>query len=171
MSNHAMPSPKQQYLDAYEQEHRTTMKILRAYPPAQSELRPHAKCKNARELAFVFALERGLGTMVMNDGFAAGGPPGEMPAAPASWQEVLAAVEKGHQDFGDLLRGMSEEKFLQPVKFLDGPGQLSDWPRMRFAWFMLCDEIHHRGQFSIYLRMADAKVPSIYGPSADEPWF
>jgi hypothetical protein len=26
-------------------------------------------------------------------------------------------------------------------------------------------------QFSIYLRMADGKVPSIYGPSADEPWF
>ena len=30
--------------------------------------------------------------------------------------------------------------------------------------------VHHRGQFSVYLRMADGKVPSIYGPSADEPW-
>ena len=29
------------------------------------------------------------------------------------------------------------------------------------------DQIHHRGQFSIYLRMAGGKVPSIYGPSAD----
>jgi uncharacterized damage-inducible protein DinB len=35
---------------------------------------------------------------------------------------------------------------------------------------MLCDQIHHRGQFSVYLRMADGKVPSIYGPSLDEPW-
>ncbi len=32
-------------------------------------------------------------------------------------------------------------------------------------------QIHHRGQFSVYLRMADAKVPAIYGPSLDEPWF
>ena len=30
--------------------------------------------------------------------------------------------------------------------------------------------IHHRGQFSVYLRMAGGKVPSIYGPSADEKW-
>lgn len=36
--------------------------------------------------------------------------------------------------------------------------------------FLLADQIHHRGQFSVYLRMADGKVPSIYGPSGDEPW-
>jgi len=35
---------------------------------------------------------------------------------------------------------------------------------------ILCDQIHHRGRFSIYLHMADGKVPSIYGPTADEPW-
>jgi uncharacterized damage-inducible protein DinB len=35
---------------------------------------------------------------------------------------------------------------------------------------MLMDSVHHRGQFSVYLRMADGKVPSIYGPTADEPW-
>jgi uncharacterized damage-inducible protein DinB len=29
---------------------------------------------------------------------------------------------------------------------------------------------HHRGQLSVYLRLADGKVPSIYGPTADEPW-
>jgi len=37
-------------------------------------------------------------------------------------------------------------------------------------WFMLLDSIHHRGQLSVYVRMAGGKVPSIYGPSADEPW-
>ena len=42
--------------------------------------------------------------------------------------------------------------------------------RMDVLWFLLHDSIHHRGQFSIYLRMVDGKVPSIYGPSADEPW-
>jgi uncharacterized damage-inducible protein DinB len=37
-------------------------------------------------------------------------------------------------------------------------------------WIMLMDAVHHRGQFSVYLRMVGAKVPSIYGPSLDEPW-
>ncbi len=32
------------------------------------------------------------------------------------------------------------------------------------------DSVHHRGQFSVYLRLVGAKVPSIYGPSGDEPW-
>jgi uncharacterized damage-inducible protein DinB len=31
--------------------------------------------------------------------------------------------------------------------------------------------IHHRGQLSVYLRLLDVPVPSIYGPSADEPVF
>ena len=35
---------------------------------------------------------------------------------------------------------------------------------------MLLDHVHHRGQFTIYSRIAGGKVPQIYGPSADEPW-
>jgi len=36
-------------------------------------------------------------------------------------------------------------------------------------WGNLMDEVHHRGQLTIYLRLAGGKVPSIYGPSGDEP--
>jgi uncharacterized damage-inducible protein DinB len=42
--------------------------------------------------------------------------------------------------------------------------------RIDMIWMLLLDQVHHRGQFSIYLRMADGTVPSIYGPTADEPW-
>ena len=38
------------------------------------------------------------------------------------------------------------------------------------AWMLLHDSIHHRGQISVYIRLAGGKVPSIYGPTADEPW-
>jgi uncharacterized damage-inducible protein DinB len=37
------------------------------------------------------------------------------------------------------------------------------------AWGFLVDIIHHRGQLSTYLRPMGAKVPQIYGPTADEP--
>src|SRR5690606_14988766 len=30
--------------------------------------------------------------------------------------------------------------------------------------------VHHRGQLTVYLRLLDVPVPSIYGPTADEPW-
>ena len=167
----ALPSPKQQVLHVYEREHAITMRVLRAFPPEKSELRPHPKCKTARELAFIFALERGLATLVFDNAFATGGPsPRRTPLPPESWSAVLATVEKMHEDFGHVIRTTPDDKLFETVKFFTGPGTISDVSRLDFLWFIISDEIHHRGQFSIYLRMADAKVPSIYGPTADEPW-
>lgn len=166
----SLPTPKQQFLDAYEKEHLTTMRVLRAFPADKIDLQPHPKCKSARDLAWIFVGERGLGALVFQNAFAAGVPAGERPKAPESWDAVLAAYEQAHKDFGDLVRATPDDKLMEPVKFFRGPKTLGDWTRLEFAWFLLCDEIHHRGQFSIYLRMADGKVPSIYGPSGDEPW-
>jgi uncharacterized damage-inducible protein DinB len=56
------------------------------------------------------------------------------------------------------------------VKFMVAPKTMGDLRCADVLWMLMMDSIHHRGQFSIYLRMADGKVPSIYGPSADEPW-
>jgi len=71
-------TPRQQFLETYAREHATTMRVLRAYPQDKLDLQPHARCKTARDLAWVFVLERGLGTLVMHDGLASN-PPGAMP--------------------------------------------------------------------------------------------
>ena len=165
------PSPKAQFLEAYEREQAITMKVLRAFPPEQAELRPHAMCKTARELAWVFVLERGLGKAGLANVFASGEAGGPSPAAPASWDAVLVALEAAHADFRNTFASYTDEQLLEPIMFFGGPKKLIEMSRMDFAWFLLGDQIHHRGQLSIYLRMAGAKVPSIYGPTADEPWF
>jgi len=170
-SSAARPSPKQQFLDAYEREHAITMKLLRAYPPEKAELQPHPRCKPARELAWIFALERGLGKAGLANAFASGSPGGAPPPAPNSWSEVLDTIEAAHVDFGRVFASYTDDELLEPITFFSGPKTLFDIPRIDFAWFVLSDEIHHRGQLSIYLRMAGGKVPSIYGPSGDEPWF
>jgi uncharacterized damage-inducible protein DinB len=171
MATSTTPTPKQQFLASYEREHATTMRVLRAYPTDKLDLRPHPKCKTARELAWMFVLERGLGTRVMNNEFAKGVPSGAPPSPPESWQDILGALEKAHKDFADLVASIPDDKMFDPVKFFTAPKTLDDIPGLDFLWFLLGDQIHHRGQFSIYLRMADARVPSIYGPSADEKWF
>jgi uncharacterized damage-inducible protein DinB len=163
-------SPKQHFLEHYEKEHATTKRVLDAYPEGQLDVKFHSKLKTARELAWVFVMERMLGTMVYNDAFAEGPPSGEAPPPPETWGELRAALDQAHQDFGDLVRSASEDDLAQTVKFFVGPQQLGDYTRMEFCWFLLHDQIHHRGQLSVYLRLADGKVPSIYGPSADEPW-
>ena len=71
----------------------------------------------------------------------------------------------------DLITQTPDDALHGTVKFFVAPGTLGDIPKIQFLWFLGCDQIHHRGQMSVYLRMAGGKVPSIYGPSADEPWF
>lgn len=165
-------SPKQTFLDAYQHEHETTMRVLRAYPEDRLDLRPHEKCKTARELAWGFVMEGRLGEMVFNDTFEETMTEGGsgLPEPPESWDELLAALEESHRAFGDLVRATPEPELDETVRFFTGPQTMGDIPRMDWLWFLLHDQIHHRGQFSVYLRMADGKVPSIYGPSADEPW-
>ncbi len=162
-------SPKQTFLAVYDREHATTMKVLRAYPTAELDLRPHPKCKTARELGWVFVLERKLGPMVYDDGFPEQ-MSGEAPPPPESWDELLGALETAHADFRELIEATPDDEMDRKVRFMTGPGTVGEISRMDWLWFLLHDEIHHRGQFSVYLRMADGKVPSIYGPTADEPW-
>ena len=160
---------KQTFLAAYDREHATTMKVLRAYPRDQLGLRPHPKLKTAQELAWVFALERWLATKVFQDALARGErePP---PAAPQSWDEILDALERAHQEFRALVSRTSIAELEKTSKFYVAPKTVGDVGRLDFFWFLLHDQIHHRGQFSVYLRMANGRVPSIYGASADEPW-
>lgn len=162
-------SQKEQLLRIYEREHATTMNVLRAFPMQDADLRPHPKCKTAKELAWMFVMERGLGNMVMNHGFPAG-MSGSQPEPPARFEDVLLQLEQTHRQYIDLIRSYSDEQLNENVTFLVGPKTPGPIRRIDFAWMLLFDEIHHRGQFSIYLRMADGRVPSIYGPTADEPW-
>jgi uncharacterized damage-inducible protein DinB len=162
---------KQQFLETYAHEHEITMRVLRAYPPDQLDLRPHPDAKNARELAWVFALERGLGKKIWHDEFAKGMPSGGAPTpAPEEWDQLLAGIEQAHQDFYDLVAKASDEEIHAIVHFFTAPKTMGEMTRKDVMWFLLHDQIHHRGQFSVYLRMAGGKVPSIYGPSRDEPW-
>src|SRR5258708_3994371 len=93
-----------------------------------------------------------------------------IPKPRATFAEVIPAYEQAHAAFVTHLRRTPDAELNKTVKFHTGPKQMSDLRRMDVLWFLLHDAIHHRGQMSIYLRMVDAKVPSIYGPTADEPW-
>ncbi|HEU4559915.1 MAG TPA: DinB family protein [Longimicrobium sp.] len=156
------------FLEMLEREHQTTMKVLRAYPAAQAELRPAEKSKTARELAYVFAAEAMIGVAGLTTGFDFSKT--DPPPVPGSMEEVIQAVEDAHRRWVEALRTQTDAQLRETVQFPVAPFTMGDWPKIDFLWMLLHDHIHHRGQFSVYLRMAGGKVPSIYGPSADEPW-
>jgi uncharacterized damage-inducible protein DinB len=63
-----------------------------------------------------------------------------------------------------VLATLTPQQFDRPVNFYGMNISLGD-----ALWFELFDHIHHRGQLSVYVRLAGAKLPSIYGPTADAP--
>jgi len=167
MGSAAIPNPKQQFIDALNREHETTRRVVEAYPADQAELKAHPRSNSAKQLVWTFALEEALILAALKDQLKLGGG---FPQAPATWDEVVGAFKKNHADVVAALAKAPDEAFEGTIKFFTAPKTMGDVPKLQFFWFMLCDQIHHRGQLTVYLRMAGGKVPSIYGPSADEPW-
>jgi uncharacterized damage-inducible protein DinB len=162
-----IPSPKQQFVQTLQREHGTTRRVVEAFPADQAELKPHPRSNSARQLAWTFAVEERLILLALKNKLDLGSG---FPKAPESWGEAVSAFLQTHAEVMEVLQAASDEDLAGTVKFFTGPGAIGDIPKMDFLWFMLSDQIHHRGQLSVYVRMAGGKVPSIYGPSADEPW-
>jgi uncharacterized damage-inducible protein DinB len=157
----------EQFRGAYEREHGKTRLVLHAFPAEQSEYKPHERSNSARKLAWTFVTEETMMLRAVSNEAVVGTP---FPPAPESWQTILDTFDEQHQRMMEKLR-TADAASLNTVKFFSGPPmQPADFPPMEFLWFMLFDQIHHRGQMSTYLRPAGGKVPAIYGPSGDETW-
>ena len=163
-------SVRDRFLEVYDQEHHRTMKVLRAYPTDKGDLRPSPKSRTALELAWIFVIEQLNVEKALTVGFDWTKPP-VFPPPPKSFDAIFDAFQKGHEHIRGLISGQRDDELSETIQFPVGPQRLADWKKIDFLWQVLFDQIHHRGQFSVYLRLADGKVPSIYGPSADEPWF
>ncbi len=163
----AAQGEKARLQDAHTREHAITSKVLRAYPKGESEMRPHERSNSALQLAWTFVVEEMLMLKALNNEEVLGGG---FPAPLESWDAVLKAFDTQHEQVMKKLEGASDAVMDGIVTFFTGPKQTGPYATGQFLWFLVCDQIHHRGQLSVYLRMAGGKVPSIYGPSADEPW-
>lgn len=160
-------SPASQFLALYQREHATTRKVLGAFPADKADFRPHERSNTAHGLAWAFVAEERMMLLAVRDQPVLGAGLG---TPPASWEDVLETFDRQHHELVQELQSHGDEPLTNIVPFFVGPKQPGEFPAMEFLWFLLRDQIHHRGQLSVYLRMAGGKVPSIYGPSSDEPW-
>jgi len=155
-------SEKENFLSMKEREYQTTLKVLKAFPKDKLDFKPHEKSKSAGGLAFNFAQEERVNVDALK---------GKVDfsvyaeKAPESMDEIIALLETNHKASMDAIKAASDEQIGQMVEFAGMKLRAMD-----VFWFMMVDSIHHRGQFSVYIRLAGGLVPSIYGPSADEPW-
>lgn len=158
---------KNRLLHSFEREHACTMKVLRAFPPDQADFKPHERSNSARRLASTFVVEQQLMLRALKGEPVLGGESAQMPEA---WSDLLGAFEQTGREVIEQLRSPDNANLAGTATFFVAPRQTGEIPLENFVESMLHDQIHHRGQMSVYVRMAGGKVPSIYGPSADEPW-
>jgi len=152
---------KEQILNFRTFEFATTLKVLRAYPEDQLDMKPAEKSRTARELIVTFIREEYVCRGAMR---------GDLDLAdhiqnmPDSLREMLEILQQIHNEVQGMIIKASEEELNRVIDFYGYKIRAID-----ALMAELHDQIHHRGQFSVYLRVAGAKVPSIYGPTADEP--
>src|ERR1041385_3978255 len=160
-------SEREQFIQNWEREFQTTLKVLKSYPSQKGDFQPHDKCPNAKELAWKMAHEE---TFFVNGAITGNFEFAGFPPTPSTLQDIISSYESHHRDNAAKIKKMSDADFNKMVKIMVAPKTIGDVRSGDTLWMMMMDTVHHRGQFSVYLRMADGKVPSIYGPSADEPW-
>ena len=154
--------------DDYRRESALTVKLLRGYPPDRASLKPHEHSNSAHQLLWTFVVENALIEGAVQHGLRE--PGSARGAMPESWDEALRQYEDGVDRVQRMLDAFDDGAMSRSVSFFAGPKQRAEFSLFDFVRFMIKDSIHHRGQLSVYLRLAGAKVPSIYGPSHDEPW-
>ncbi|MFL6245466.1 MAG: DinB family protein [Thermoanaerobaculia bacterium] len=148
----------------------TTRRVLERVPESQLAWRPHPKSMTLGQLAFHIArLPRGVAELLAN-------LDAEVPQfavredAPVA--EILAMLDDGVPFATEQLAAWGDEGLAAIWRMKRGEKTLMEMPRMAM-WrsVMLNHWYHHRGQLTVYLRMLDVPLPSIYGPSADENVF
>jgi len=161
-------------LDQLEREAPRTRRVLEQVPEGRFEWRPHDKSMPLGALAGLVATMPSWLAMIVQTEDLDLNPPGgsgSRPEPPRSHAELVAALDKGIAESEEALRRVSEERLLEPWKLLVSGNVVMAEPRHVVLWDTLMHLSHHRGQLTVYLRLNDAKVPSVYGPTADDPSF
>jgi uncharacterized damage-inducible protein DinB len=85
--------------------------------------------------------------------------------------DYIQALDKAAADAKAALESTHEEHLKTNWRLLAGGQVVLEQPRHEMLRDTINHWAHHRGQMTVYLRLMGAKVPAIYGPSADDTQF
>jgi uncharacterized damage-inducible protein DinB len=156
-------------LHEFRQEAATTKKVLGRVPGDKLAWRPHRKSMSLGQLALHIAKVPGAVSKISQlDEFDAAQANFNAPD-PKNLQEIHSALEESIEETEEWLGRLTEEKAAGNWRLMANGKTIANQPRAEMLRSILLNHwYHHRGQLSVYLRMLDVPVPSIYGPSADE---
>jgi uncharacterized damage-inducible protein DinB len=162
------------FLDELERELPATRRVLERVPEGRNDWKPHEKSMSLGYLAALVASMFGWIEMTVNQDqleFKAGSS--EYSTKPqASRVDLLKLLDKSVAQARAALKATTDEHLMKPWRMVVDGRVVHEQPR----YIVLRDTVfnhlaHHRGQLTVYLRLNDASVPEVYGPTADEGKF
>jgi uncharacterized damage-inducible protein DinB len=161
-------------LPEYDSEITVTRKVLERVPDDRGEWKPHEKAFKMGHLAqlvarlpewVVLTLQQTELDLAPKDKPRGAGYTVEPTAT------LLALFDKNAKAGRSALARVSDEELQVPWTLKSGGTAILTQPRYMILRQMVLNHlVHHRAQLGIYLRLADQKVPQMYGPTADDKW-
>ncbi len=155
-------------LGELDHEARTTAKVLERVPAEHLSWAPHAKSSSLGKLAWHIAMI----PKTVHEGLHDGGRdlaiprPEPIPAEPAEIVETFRRNQAGAREY---LVTMTDEVLHEPFTLRRGDAKLLTISKIAAIRNILMNHTyHHRGQLTVYLRLLDVPLPSVYGSTADE---
>ncbi len=157
-----------------ESEAALTRKTIARVPEGHNDFKPHPKSMPLGYLASLVAGMPGWITLMIErdelnlDDQAS---QGFRPKVAEKNEELIATLDEALANARRSLQATTDEHLLTKWAFKMGGRTISEEPR----YIMIANSVfshlaHHRGQLSVYLRLNEASVPAMYGPSADEQY-
>lgn len=149
-------------------------RALKEVPAGKYDWKPHEKSMIFGYLANMVATIPTWLTMEIKQA--------ELDVAPAEGSQIemkrldtssalIEALDKSAEDARAALKETSDEHLMTNWKLLARGNVVMEQPRYEFIQDTINHWAHHRGQMTVYLRLMGAKVPALYGPSADDNQF
>lgn len=165
-------SINQALLPEFDHEVATTRRALERVPEEAMDWAPHPKSMTLGKLAtHIATLPQWMVMTIAHDSLDMAPPDGtrmEMPNY-TTRKEVLEAFDKLAAEARQALATTTDGVLMSNWSLLNGGQTIFTMPKIAvLRSFVMNHLVHHRGQLSVYLRLKDVPVPSIYGPSADE---
>ncbi len=149
-------------------------KALEQVPEGKHDWKPHEKSMIFGYLTEMVATIPTWVTMIVKqdelDIAPKGGSQQPRPTRTTS-ADYVEALDKSAADAKAALKGTNEEHLKTKWRLLAGGQVVMELPRHEMLRDTINHWAHHRGQMTVYLRLMGAKVPAIYGPSADDTQF
>jgi len=163
---------KEYFLAQLDREAASTRKTIDRFPEGRNDFKPHPRSMEFGYLASLVASMLGWIALIVNrEALDLDAPEGEEFRTKTlnTKAELLTSLDNAVANARRALESTTDDHLAKPWAFKIGGNPVSQNPRsIMIADAVLSHLAHHRGQLTVYLRLLEAKVPALFGPSADE---